>query len=98
MLSVRKTALAEQDLIDIWLYSFHMWSEEQADFYLDDLGHAIDLLAKQPLICRERTDLSPSVRIHHHNKHLIVYTVGAHEILVVRVLHDSMDIQVHISD
>ena len=30
MPSVRKTALAEQDLIDIWLYSFHMWSEEQA--------------------------------------------------------------------
>ena len=40
-----KQALAEQDLIEIWLYTFHEWGEKQADNYIDDLDAAIKLLA-----------------------------------------------------
>ena len=50
-------SLAEQDLIDIWLYTLNEWGEYQADKYLDDLDAAIHLLAAQPLICREREEL-----------------------------------------
>lgn len=68
-----KQALAEQDLVEIWLYTFNEWGEQQADKYLDDLNAAITLLADQPLASRERTELEPPVRIHHHGHHLIVY-------------------------
>ena len=64
-----KQALAEQDLVEIWLYTFNEWREQQADKCLDDLNAAITLLADQPLASRERTELEPPVRIHH----LIVY-------------------------
>ncbi len=52
-----KQALAEQDLVGIWLYTFNEWGEQQADQYLDDLNAAITLLADQPLASRERTEL-----------------------------------------
>ena len=38
-------AQAEQDLLDIWMYTFNEWGEQQADDYLDELDTAIQLLA-----------------------------------------------------
>ena len=40
-----KRALVEQDLVNIWLYTFDEWGEKQANKYLDDLDNAIRLLA-----------------------------------------------------
>ena len=51
---ILKQAQAEQDLVEIWLYTFNEWGEYQADKYLDDLEGAIRLLAEQPLICRKK--------------------------------------------
>ena len=92
MPGIIKQARAERDLLDIWLYTFNEWGEQQADEYLDDLNSAIQLLAEQPLICRERLELSPPVRIHHHSHHLLAYLALDDGISVVRVLHESMDV------
>jgi len=90
---IEKQALVDQDLIEIWLYTFGEWGEKQADNYLDDLDEAFHLLAEQPLLCRERNELSPPVRIHHHAHHLIVYLAMEDGINIVRVLHENMDIE-----
>ncbi len=87
-----KQAQAEQDLLEIWLYTFNEWGASQADTYLDKLIEAMQLLSKQPLICRERPEFTPTVRIHHHARHLIVYLVVDEGINIVRVLHESMDV------
>ena len=86
-----KQVQAEQDLLDIWLHTFNEWGEQQADNYLDDLDAAIQLLAQQPLMCRERLELTPPVRIHPHAHHLIVYLALEDGINLVRVLHENMD-------
>ena len=49
MSRVLTQAQAEQDLLEIWLYTFNQWGEQQADIYLDDLSGAMALLAEQPL-------------------------------------------------
>jgi toxin ParE1/3/4 len=95
---ILKQALAEQDLVEIWLYTFNEWGERQADKYLDELDDAIQLLADQPLICRERIELEPPVRIHHHGHHLIVYLALADGINLVRFLHESMDLDSQLDD
>jgi toxin ParE1/3/4 len=87
-----KQVQAEQDLLDIWLYTFNEWGEQQADNYLDKLDQAIQLLAEQPLMCRERLELAPPVRIYRHANHLVVYLALDDGINVIRVLHESMDI------
>ncbi|MEE4203505.1 MAG: type II toxin-antitoxin system RelE/ParE family toxin [Halieaceae bacterium] len=93
---ILKQAQAELDLIDIWLHSSREWGDEQADQYLDDLDQAIQLLAEQPLMCRERPEFFPPVRIHHHAHHLIVYSAVTGGISVVRVLHESMNVDAHL--
>ena len=89
--------LAEQDLNNIWLYSFQNWGEVQADHYFDQLSKAIELLGKTPLMCRERQEFTPPARIHHHARHLIIYVVAEGDIEVVRVLHESMDIDIQLA-
>ena len=93
---ILKQAQAEQDLVEIWLYTFNEWGEKQADKYLDELDAAIRLLAGQPLSCRERTELNPPVRIHHHAHHLITYLSLEDGISVIRVLHENMDMDDHL--
>lgn len=83
---------AAQDLKDIYQYSYREYGETQADTYIQELEKAFDLLAEDPLHCRERTEFIPSsVRIHHFNKHLIVYINEQDAILIVRLLHEKMD-------
>lgn len=96
MFRIIKQTQVDQDLIEIWLYTVKEWGEQQADKYLDDLDAAIQLLAEQPLICRERVDLVPPVRIQHHGHHLIVYLALDDGINVVRVLHENMDVDSHL--
>lgn len=55
MPSIIKQSLAEQDLIDIWLYSWQYWGEQQADDYLDALEKVFHLLAEQPKLGLTKT-------------------------------------------
>ncbi len=50
MLKIHKQAKAEDDLIDIWLYSLDTWNITQADLYVDKLDEAIKTIAANPRI------------------------------------------------
>lgn len=89
---------AETDLEKIWLYTVKTWGIEQANFYIDEIDDVFRLLAEQPLLCRAREELSPPVRIHHHAKHLIVYAEAEQSIDIIRILHESMDIEAQLSE
>jgi toxin ParE1/3/4 len=87
---------AETDLIGINHYTVINYGKRQADSYTDSLKKACQFLANNPSFCRERTELSPPVRIHHHNRHLIIYIDNRESILIVRILHDRMAIEDHL--
>lgn len=87
---------AAQDLKEIYQYGYREYGEKRADNYIQELEKAFVLLAENPLFCRERIEFVPPVRIHPHNKHLIVYVCRADRILIVRLLHEHMDIQGHL--
>lgn len=82
---------AEKDMEDIWHYTRRKWGLEQTIRYIDGLNAAFKNLADWPLICRERTEFNPPVRIYHHEKHLIVYLTEKSSITIIRVLHENMD-------
>ncbi len=96
MYKVYKTAEAEDDLTDIWVYTLQTWDIIQADKYIDELADTFEFLASNPLICPERGEFMPPVRIHHHGRHFIVYIVESDHILIVRVLHDRVDLERHL--
>ena len=91
MLIVLKSREAEEDLVNIWLYTCKIRGEEQADKYLDDLEKAIRRVAEAPLLCRLRSELALPVRIQVQARHLIVYEEIEAGINIVRALHSSMD-------
>lgn len=83
---------AEADLEAIWLYSEKNWGLDQANAYLDGLVDSFQLLSENPLMCRARNEFQPPVHIHHHAHHLIVFVISGCEIDIVRILHESMDV------
>ncbi|MBX2808689.1 MAG: type II toxin-antitoxin system RelE/ParE family toxin [Cellvibrionaceae bacterium] len=96
MLRIDKRPLAEEDLIDIWMYGCGKWGAAQADTYADGIESTLNSLAHSPKKHRLRKNFRPPVRIYHYVSHLIIYTIEEHSITVVRVLHKSMDIKQHL--
>jgi len=90
MAGYKLTPEAISDLEDIWNYTAEHWGVDQAIKYVESLNNAFILLAETPEMSRTRTELSPSVRIHTHAKHMIAYLTESTHILVVRILHKSM--------
>ncbi|KAF3978214.1 MAG: type II toxin-antitoxin system RelE/ParE family toxin [Methylococcales symbiont of Iophon sp. n. MRB-2018] len=86
---------AKNDLVEIYRYGFINYGENKADQYIEALKEKCQFLADIPNLCPDRDAFNPSVKIHHHRKHLIIYVIENDDILIVRVLHDRMDIQQH---
>lgn len=55
-------------------------------------------IAKSPYLVAERKEFTPPVRILPYERHLVVYQIEDDGILIVRVLHASMDIPAHLSE
>ncbi len=86
---------AENDLVEIYRYGVINYGENKADQYIEALKEKCQFLADVPNLCPDRDEFNPSVKIHHHSKHLIIYVIENDAILIVRILHDRMDIQQH---
>ena len=83
---------AEKDLEDIWHYTAKKWGVEQAMQYVDAFDEAFQFLADNPLVGRERTEFTPTVRIHSFQKHRIVYISDGSGVIIIRLLYAHMDI------
>ncbi|HEY5817531.1 MAG TPA: type II toxin-antitoxin system RelE/ParE family toxin [Mesorhizobium sp.] len=93
--SYRLSPLAESDLEDIWLYTAQNWSFDQADKYLSDIAAACAGIA-----AGTRTGRGVDVREGYLKlpvgSHFIFYRDPDSSIVVVRVLHQRMDVQRHL--
>ena len=92
MSDYRVSKTAQGDIRNIGLYTQREWGIEQRRRYLSGLDQKFGELAENPRRSPEHTEFEPPVRIHHHEKHLIVYVQEGAGILIVRVLHESMDV------
>jgi toxin ParE1/3/4 len=90
--SFRLLPAAENDLESIWRYTATNWGVDQAHAYLDGLVDIFKLLSENPQMCRERNEFAPPVHIHHHANHLVVFILSETGIDIVRILHESMDV------
>lgn len=91
MLNIHKQALAEKDLIDIWLYTFENWGETQADKYHNDLTEAFSTVALNPAIGTSCEDIRKGYRKYRINRHFIFYRVIDDTVHIIRVLGEEMD-------
>lgn len=85
------TPAAEADLEGIWRYTAESWSVRQADEYIGGLVKSFALIASMPTMARERAEFDPPVRIHVHDRHLIVYVLEGEGVAILRVLGGRQD-------
>lgn len=87
---------AEHDLEDIWLYSYRTWSKDQADRYHAGLIAAITGLAAGDKTGRDASDLRDGYRKFSVGRHVLFYRECDEHIAVIRILHQSMDVSLHL--
>lgn len=86
-----RTALAEEDLIGIWL---RVAADDPgaADRLLDDLDQAAQLLAANPGMGPARDDIAPGFRYFPIRNYLFLYRIIDNGIQAVRFIHGARDV------
>lgn len=86
------SASAENDLLEAWLYVSED-SVTAADRMLDQIEAEAIRLLDQPLMGRERPDLSPGIRSWPTSTpYILFYFPNEHGVVVARVLHHARNI------
>ena len=86
----RLSALAEQDLEEIWSYVAADASPATVDRLIEAIVERFELLAEQPRMGRRRPEFGASVRSFTVENHVIYYRHDG-DILIARVLHGRRD-------
>lgn len=82
---------ASHDVEGIYLYGFINFGEEQADLYSLRMQKCIGMICANSEIGRLDVRVNPAVRRFDFESHVIFYDIEADSILIIRVLHRSMD-------
>lgn len=87
--------MAEADLEEIWLYTSQEWSAEQAEVYTNDIIDVFEEVVAgkklgRPVLVREGY-LKTLI-----GRHVIYFQVRGEVIAIIRVLHQSMDVERHL--
>jgi len=85
---------AIDDLNDIWSYTFHKWSKEQADRYYDLIIGEIEFIADNFMTGKSAEQTRKNYRSTKVKSHLIFYRKEENGLVeIVRILHQRMDIK-----
>ena len=88
MPGIRRTAQAEEDLIDLWLY-IAQDNPSAADRLLDEIEDKCSLLAANPQLGAARPDVAADCRYFPVGRYLILYRLIPEGIEVIRVVQGS---------
>jgi toxin ParE1/3/4 len=86
----RLSALAEQDLEEIWFYVAEDASPATADRLIDAIIDRFELLSEHPRMGRLRPEFGQGVRSFTVENHVIYYR-HERDVLIARVLHGLRD-------
>ena len=88
-----------EDLSSIWDYTFNVWSETQADKYYKELIASCISLSKNKLVGSAYFEIYPELLGLKVNRYIVFYIRNSSkEILIVRILHQRMDLKSRIEE
>ncbi|MDQ2702171.1 MAG: type II toxin-antitoxin system RelE/ParE family toxin [Pseudomonadota bacterium] len=88
------TQSARADLLSIARYTQERWGATQRNAYLKEIDKRFRELAMNPLMGRTCDDIRDGYRKFPHGVHMIYYKLpGDEELLIVRILHMTMDVE-----
>lgn len=90
---------AIDDLNSIWIYTFHKWSENQANKYYQGIENSFLKLGENPNIGKPYSEIDDNLFGLVSGKHIVFYQIVADkEIEVIRILHEQMNIESRLTD
>ena len=98
MADFRLSLQADADLAGIADYTIEIFGIEQARRYRDGLQAAFQNLADNPLLGQSAGHLALQLRRLEHQSHVIFYMPQDYGVLIVRILHASMEASRHLGD
>jgi toxin ParE1/3/4 len=97
MAEYRLSKSAENDLAEIADYTIATFGIEQSRRYRDGLNTCFQNIADNPMLGRSASlDFAPELRRYEYQSHVVFYMPELRDILIVRVLHKSMDAPRHL--
>ena len=90
------TEEADRDVEEILTYSVKNFGVTQTQHYFEALKKCIELLADNPNMGYSAEDILPEYLRFPHESHIIFYKSLSSSILVVRILHERMDPNLHL--
>lgn len=96
MKSVRLTHAARHDIEEITRHTAQTWGPERKRIYLDAIRDCFLRLKRFPDLGTPRDDLAPGFRSVQVGHHIAFYRQTDTDIVVVRVLHERMDVHRHL--
>jgi len=95
MAAYRLTPRAADDLDGIYEYTIANFGLERARDYLNGLHRRFGDLAERPALGRAAAHLASRLRRVPYRSHVVFYMPEDRSVLIVRVLHESMDAPRH---
>ena len=86
---------AGRDLKAIARYTEKQWGAARRQRYLAALRDQFAALLRHPALGAPREDVAAGYRALAVGRHIIFYRVAGEEIVIVRVLHQRMDVRLH---
>jgi toxin ParE1/3/4 len=86
---VEVSALAQTDLLNIYLYGAEAYGRDAALRYAASLHESFSLIAKFPKMGRVLLGFEPTYRRHEHGVHIIFYEEKPDGVSVLRIVHRS---------
>ncbi len=91
------TPTASADIEDIWTYTEQRWGTAQAERYVTMVGEACRGLAQGTTFSEDASTIRAGYRRTHVGSHVIFFRADSSgQTVVVRVLHQSMDVDRHL--
>jgi len=98
-LSYRISEKAVEDLEKVWVYTYENWSVKQADRYYNLIINEIEFITDNFMSGKSMEHIKKGYRASKVKSHLIFYRkYNESQIEVIRILHQSMDIENRIKD
>ena len=69
------------------------WGSEQGAHYTASLDAAFNRLASYPELGREHSEIEAGLRVLPVKQHLVLYQIVTNGVLVLRVVHQRMDLR-----
>lgn len=86
----------DEDLSNIYEFGIERFGLEQGQKYILGLHQTFESLAKQSFLGIDASELVPELRRLTFRSHMIFYLSTDYGAKIIRVLHQSMDYQIHL--